>query len=234
MKLNNKGFAITTIIYGTLVIFLLLLASLLGILSTHKVRLQKLKEKTIEIIDPIKLECKINAVPSGETIGDGYYSTMTLTINSNKSNVTYKLDGKNVSEITLSSTKTGTVTYSGTIEKDDEKATCSINISQRTEYRKRACKAEYQWTTSGPEYSTSNSICSISDANKYYTCSTVNPEACNLPSGQTATVSCFAVRTHTRSCYRGECNSNWGSWTTTSSSNSCSSEVEKRTTYAAE
>ena len=45
MKLNNKGFAITTIIYGTLVIFLLLLASLLGILSTHKVRLQKLKEK---------------------------------------------------------------------------------------------------------------------------------------------------------------------------------------------
>ena len=68
MKLNNKGFAITTIIYGTLVIFLLLLASLLGILSTHKVRLQKLKEKTIEIIDPKELECTISYEKSSNNI----------------------------------------------------------------------------------------------------------------------------------------------------------------------
>ena len=68
MKLNNKGFAITTIIYGTLVIFLLLLASLLGILSTHKVRLQKLKEKTIEIIDPKELECTISYEKSSNKI----------------------------------------------------------------------------------------------------------------------------------------------------------------------
>lgn len=39
MKLNNKGFAITTILYGTLILFLLLFTSVLGILSTHKSRL---------------------------------------------------------------------------------------------------------------------------------------------------------------------------------------------------
>lgn len=37
--MNNKGFAITTILYGTLILFLMLLISLLGILSTYKDRL---------------------------------------------------------------------------------------------------------------------------------------------------------------------------------------------------
>ena len=40
--MNNKGFAITTILYGTLILFLLLLVSLLGILSSYKNRLEKL------------------------------------------------------------------------------------------------------------------------------------------------------------------------------------------------
>lgn len=42
--MNNKGFAITTILYGTLVLFLLLLISLLGILSSYKDRLEMLIE----------------------------------------------------------------------------------------------------------------------------------------------------------------------------------------------
>ena len=37
--MNNKGFAITTILYGVLILFLLLLVSMLGILSTYKSRL---------------------------------------------------------------------------------------------------------------------------------------------------------------------------------------------------
>ena len=37
--MNNKGFAITTILYGTLVLFLMLLLSLLGILTSYKDRL---------------------------------------------------------------------------------------------------------------------------------------------------------------------------------------------------
>ena len=40
--MNNKGFAITTILYGTLILFLMLLLSMLGILSTYKDRLSLL------------------------------------------------------------------------------------------------------------------------------------------------------------------------------------------------
>lgn len=45
MKLNNKGYAITTILYGTLIMFLMLMTSMMGILSTHKVRIEKLIEE---------------------------------------------------------------------------------------------------------------------------------------------------------------------------------------------
>ena len=42
--MNNKGFAITTIIYGILILFMLLLVSLLGILSVYRNNLEKLVE----------------------------------------------------------------------------------------------------------------------------------------------------------------------------------------------
>ncbi len=38
--MNNKGFAITTILYGTLILFLMLLLSMLGILSSYKDKLE--------------------------------------------------------------------------------------------------------------------------------------------------------------------------------------------------
>ncbi len=44
MVMNNKGFAITTILYGSLVLFCLLLVSLLGILSMFRSNLQLLIE----------------------------------------------------------------------------------------------------------------------------------------------------------------------------------------------
>ena len=40
--MNNKGFAITTILYGTLILFLMLLLSMLGILNAYKDRLSML------------------------------------------------------------------------------------------------------------------------------------------------------------------------------------------------
>ncbi len=40
--MNNKGFAITTILFGTMILFILLFVSLLGILSTYKNNLQKI------------------------------------------------------------------------------------------------------------------------------------------------------------------------------------------------
>lgn len=44
MRLNNKGFAITTILYGMLILFMLLFVSLLGILAQYKNNLEKLVE----------------------------------------------------------------------------------------------------------------------------------------------------------------------------------------------
>ncbi len=40
--MNNRGFAITTIIFGTMVLFCLLLVSLLSILSVYKTNMEKL------------------------------------------------------------------------------------------------------------------------------------------------------------------------------------------------
>ena len=42
--MNNKGFAITTILYGTLILFLMLFLSMLGILSSYKDRINMLVE----------------------------------------------------------------------------------------------------------------------------------------------------------------------------------------------
>lgn len=44
--MNNKGFAITTILYGVLILFLLLLVSMLGILNSYKDRLEMLTENS--------------------------------------------------------------------------------------------------------------------------------------------------------------------------------------------
>ncbi len=42
--MNNKGFAITTVLYGTLILFCLLLISMLGILSTYRNNMELLIE----------------------------------------------------------------------------------------------------------------------------------------------------------------------------------------------
>lgn len=42
--MNNKGFAITTILYGIMIIFVFLLMSLIGIMSVYKNNLEKLIE----------------------------------------------------------------------------------------------------------------------------------------------------------------------------------------------
>ncbi len=46
MKLNNRGFAITTALYGIMVLFLLLTVSSLGMMGTYKARLDKLTEES--------------------------------------------------------------------------------------------------------------------------------------------------------------------------------------------
>ncbi len=43
--MNNKGFAITTILYGILILFCMLLVAAMGILSTYRNNLEKLNEE---------------------------------------------------------------------------------------------------------------------------------------------------------------------------------------------
>lgn len=45
MKMDNKGFAITGIVYSALLLFLVLLAGILSMMATRKVILDKIKKE---------------------------------------------------------------------------------------------------------------------------------------------------------------------------------------------
>ena len=55
--MNNKGFAITVILYGLLILFCLLMVSLLGILSTYRGNLEKLIENSNGSRDIVTMKC---------------------------------------------------------------------------------------------------------------------------------------------------------------------------------
>ncbi|MBQ2873447.1 MAG: hypothetical protein IJE89_05560 [Bacilli bacterium] len=86
--MNNKGFAITTILYGTLILFLMLLVSMLGLLSTYKDRLSMLIDSNNGARDIINKKFKDSAdeiVDSGEEILQMYVKTNTGNLNCRKS-----------------------------------------------------------------------------------------------------------------------------------------------------
>ena len=83
MKLNNKGFAITTILYGTLILFILLFISLLGILSQYKKNLERLIESNNGARDIVTMTPQ--NISSGEIICN--------TDNENKAKKANKNDG---------------------------------------------------------------------------------------------------------------------------------------------
>ncbi len=51
MKLDNKGFAITTIIYGILILFILVMISLLSVFVSRKSRLEKLSDSLRNVLE---------------------------------------------------------------------------------------------------------------------------------------------------------------------------------------
>ena len=77
--MNNKGFAITTILYGVLILFCLLLVSMLGILSTYRNNLEKLiKEdngaRAIAQKDSINISTfRPSSAGVGTYLGNGIY-----------------------------------------------------------------------------------------------------------------------------------------------------------------
>lgn len=80
--MNNKGFAITTILYGTLILFMLLLVSLLGILSTYRGNLEKLIDNDSGAREIITIKAK-NVTSLDDVTERGLYCV-------NGSNCTYK------------------------------------------------------------------------------------------------------------------------------------------------
>lgn len=54
--MNNKGFAITTILYGIMVLFCILLVSMLGILSSYRKTQELLTESTNGSRDIVKYD----------------------------------------------------------------------------------------------------------------------------------------------------------------------------------
>lgn len=67
-RLNNRGFAITAVLYGLLILFLLLFLGMIRILNTERKRMAKISD---EIDDSIVNMEKITIDSSEGTIGDG-------------------------------------------------------------------------------------------------------------------------------------------------------------------
>ena len=64
LKLNNKGFAIASILYSIMVLFLVLLLSILGMLGSRKATLDKNKKDIVSELNQAYLINKIVFVPS--------------------------------------------------------------------------------------------------------------------------------------------------------------------------
>ena len=62
MKLNNKGFAITSVLYGLLILFVVLTSTYLAILSSKKNNIDKITEDLEEDYFLVKKSKKIYTV----------------------------------------------------------------------------------------------------------------------------------------------------------------------------
>ena len=70
-RLNNRGFAITAVLYGLLILFLLLFLGMIRILNTERKRMEKISDeidKSIVNMDKIDIN-------SGEISEGGIYVT---------------------------------------------------------------------------------------------------------------------------------------------------------------
>ena len=83
MKLNNKGFAITTALYGTLVLFLMLSMASLGMMGTYKARMDKLIDEDKGAMCIITKECNNDQNTSNECTKKTQYFVQTCAATAN-------------------------------------------------------------------------------------------------------------------------------------------------------
>ena len=119
MKLNNKGFAITGILYTVLILFLLILSSLLLMLTTRINRLIKLTDNInkevensqvigVDVYTSDNNENKMsNPIVQGEYFITNYKGKYEFIINDNNSNICYSY----LPENTLLSINNGNLQY---------------------------------------------------------------------------------------------------------------------------
>jgi hypothetical protein len=124
--MNNKGFAITTILYGTMILFLMLVLSMLAILSTYKDRLELLIDGTNAARDIIMSTNEYvppqgNNGNNGNSGNNGYTQTEyeCYSYSENHVHVTYTSDYNeyNCANDCLYDTSTGT--FPVNCEKED-------------------------------------------------------------------------------------------------------------------
>ena len=99
MKLNNKGFAISSVMYSLLILAVSLMFGILAILVSRKMTLDKIKEKTKKTVngDIIIVPEKYKGItPKSYKAGDSvlYADLNWIVIKDNGNNVTVVLDGK--------------------------------------------------------------------------------------------------------------------------------------------
>ena len=84
MKLNNKGFAITAVIYSILILFLMLFLSMIKVMNTERTRLEKVADTlhsgSVNMKEIIVTEGDVTTIKSFTTNYRGKYE---LTINNN-------------------------------------------------------------------------------------------------------------------------------------------------------
>ena len=130
MKLNNKGFAITGILYSVLILFLALLLGILGIISSRKILLDKTKSEIINKLNDVNIgEIALPGVDVKIT-PEGWSLSKNIEITYPKGYlVKYSLDEKetwnNYTE-PFSVTKTGDLVVSISDGKNEDEAVYKI------------------------------------------------------------------------------------------------------------
>lgn len=131
MKLNNKGFALTSMIYMLLVLFLMVMLLLLANLAQRKVVLDKLKHDVVNKLDQGVIINASELPYQNETTGI-YYETLESAFNKTNSGETIKVQ-KNVTDETvptLAEGKTITLDLNGnTITRNNKRITNNGNLT---------------------------------------------------------------------------------------------------------
>jgi len=234
--MNNKGFAISVILYSIVFLIVTIMFMLLGIVKTRYTVNDKLKENVIQ---------KIYDIPNNSTTSQSSHTcnitgssnsytpnlVLSIIVSDNKGSM-YSFDG-----INYSSSNQVTVDHSGTytgyfIDLDGGMGSCSAEITSKTMYRYQNCSSsntQYSdWTRST---SFTNDCEDVSNNTFRRECA---PAGGNNPCGNPDGSTCFYKIEYRRSitgCNWSNETSNWSEWSTDSQSTSSIKRSETQTGY---